>query len=280
MAKKNEICSLCGRNLTDGDNPDSACGRCNDESIDRLLAPFDVMEQKNRVGDKAGLDRSRRHWWNHDRDPGWIRLRAAALKRWPTFEAECDDQRIAIRLRKWLETNALTEPALQRPLVPAEVVMDLLRGESVGLLTEVAEPTAETQQDPEYEVQGSGQFVAGPADNILSPHQVEPKPLPTETGGHPPLQTELMALFAELSPDGEVTMKLARILSDESKGTNERMIEASEFNAFLYEKKSPWWAKVLRVSSQAIRNTDYWKRIRRDVLQRSKEFQQRSYEAD
>lgn len=102
----------------------------------------------------------------------------------------------------------------------------------------------------------------------------------TEAVDDSPLQADLLQLIVELSPDGALTMKLAKVLSDSSKNTNDRMVEASELFPELYLKKSPWWAAVFDVKPQAITKTDYWKRIRPDALQRAKELQEQRYGAN
>ena len=90
-------------------------------------------------------------------------------------------------------------------------------------------------------------------------------------------ESELIELFAELSPDGVPTMKLARIISDKSKSVNDRMVEASELNPVLYSKNSPWWKKLFKVSDSAITKTDFWRRIRPDFQKRTQELQKRDY---
>lgn len=92
--------------------------------------------------------------------------------------------------------------------------------------------------------------------------------------------SEMVELFAELSPDGKLTMQLAKILADKARSTNDRMIDASELNPALYEKKSPWWANLFGVKPQAITKTDYWTRIRTDFLERMNELQKLKYGDD
>ena len=90
--------------------------------------------------------------------------------------------------------------------------------------------------------------------------------------------TDVLQKFAELAPDGATVMKLAKIISDTSKIVNDRMVEASELNPELYLRRSPWWADTMNVSGSAITKTDYWTRIRKDVLEKQAELRRKQLE--
>lgn len=81
---------------------------------------------------------------------------------------------------------------------------------------------------------------------------------------------EGLEIFASLVPDGELAMKLSKILSDTRKSSNTRMIEASDLNPELYVLDSVAWEPMLKVSSAAVRKTDFWKRIRPDMIAKAR----------
>ena len=83
--------------------------------------------------------------------------------------------------------------------------------------------------------------------------------------------SELLQQFAEMTPDGEVALQLARIVSDTSISREKRAIRACELNPQLYLRDSPWWAERFNISRQAVEKWKFWKEDRKDFLERIKE---------
>jgi len=140
-----DCCPLCGRLLQleagdreprdtgSDDDPDRfACHRCNDESVDRVLAPFTVIDDFGEKGDAEAVATARRVFSSREGDLQWHDLRRAARNRWSVLDDESDDSVIAQRVRKWLEDERRHRPELQRPLVPVTTVIELLQGDTAA----------------------------------------------------------------------------------------------------------------------------------------------------
>jgi hypothetical protein len=136
-----KLCRLCERPLQDGDADDQACGKCSGESVDRILAPFLVLDEKRTSKGETEFLRSKQALYqaghSPENDPQWIALRAAAKTRWPDLNAVDSAVVIAVRISKWLEEQRPSVPELRRPLVPVAIVIKLLNDVS---LTGKAEP--------------------------------------------------------------------------------------------------------------------------------------------
>lgn len=85
------------------------------------------------------------------------------------------------------------------------------------------------------------------------------------------VDTELLQRFAEMTPDGEVALQIARIVSDTSMSREKRASRACELNPQLYQKDSSWWAERFNISRQAVEKWTFWKVDRKEFLERFKE---------
>lgn len=122
------FCRLCGRVLRGEfeERPDHACQRCNEESVDRVIAPFVVIEKKQDRGEIAAAERGRLAFHQREDDVRWISLRRAARSRWPGIDSERDNRIIALRIKQWIDEERPHEMALQRRLLRVATVIELL----------------------------------------------------------------------------------------------------------------------------------------------------------
>jgi hypothetical protein len=120
------LCSLCERPLRDGDADDAACRRCSDESIDNVLAPFLLIRRYRDARDLEREDSAKRNFPQRSESRNWKSLLNAARKKWHPFETESDHVVIAVRIHEWLDEETRSRLELQRPLLPAATVLELL----------------------------------------------------------------------------------------------------------------------------------------------------------
>lgn len=133
--KPDGLCVLCRRPFQPGDKADTACQQCSNESVDRVLAPFLVLRQKQDTESTEEVRRTKAVLYhtgrNPEKDPAWIKLRRAAKSRWPDLNEKDDDTVVAIRVEKWIDEQRSLIVELQRPLVPVSTIVTMLADKAV-----------------------------------------------------------------------------------------------------------------------------------------------------
>jgi hypothetical protein len=163
-----EVCPLCQRQLQ---ADDEACRQCSDESVERILAPFLLLQHKKNTTSETEVQRTKsvlyRPGHNPEKDPAWVELRTAAKKHWPDLNAVDDDIVIATRVDKWIDEQRPSVSELQRPLVSVSTVISLFATSAMAIERSVAGESdsneVRTGNQPDFNVlqHGSDPISAG-----------------------------------------------------------------------------------------------------------------------